>query len=110
MYPRNRGFTLIELMITVAIIALLSAVALPLIVRQQVRAAEASCLAETKTYVSMSLAAMANQDAPQAPPLRACGSGDTISAVSTTVTGTPRSPGMRRTICSAASATCALEP
>lgn len=110
MNKRARGFTLIEIVIVVAIIAILSAVALPLLVRQQARAAEGACLSETKSYVTMSVAALLSSDATQAAPLKACTSGDTVDVDSTSITATPKFPGRRRTICSVVDAKCVLEP
>lgn len=107
---RTRGFTLIEMMIVVAIIAILSAVALPLLARHQARSAEAACLAETKSYVSLSVAAILGDEPPRTAPLKACSSGDDVVDLSATVTAVPRAPGRRRAICDVADTNCALEP
>jgi type IV pilus assembly protein PilA len=110
MRSQSRGFTLIELMIVVAIIAILSAIALPVLARNQARAAESACLSEMKSYVSMSLAAVLSDDSLQAPPLQACSSADTVTEASTIISGSPKFPGTRRAVCTMANANCRLEP
>jgi type IV pilus assembly protein PilA len=110
MSKHARGFTLIEMMIVVAIIALLSAIALPMYRQYQARAAEKACLAETKTYANFVVAALANDDDLPAPSVRACSATDTATASSASITGTPKLPGTRRTTCDLATANCAVEP
>ena len=97
-------------MIVVAIIAILAAIALPILARNQARAAESACLSEMKGYVSMSLAAILSDDPLQAPPRQACSAADTVTEASTTVAGSPKFPGTRRAICTMADANCRLEP
>ena len=105
-----RGFTLIELMIVVAIIAILSAIALPAYNNYRIRSAEGACQAEMKSYANFALAVLHNGDTPDAPPLSACSSAITAIDLSTDISGVPRAPGVRHTTCVMDSANCSLDP
>src|SRR5690606_1522580 len=108
MHNVARGFTLIELMIVVALIAILPAIALPAYNNYRIRASESPCLAETKNYASFALVAMYNNTTPATPTVSACQSITPATDMSTPVTGTPKTPGNKTTICDMNSATCEL--
>lgn len=95
----QQGFTLIELMITVAIIGIMAAIAITAYQNYTITSAAKACMIEAKSYVNSALVEFSQGASSVSPAQKgACFSIDTPSNSSAQVNATPKTPADGKTV------------
>ncbi|WP_305799387.1 prepilin-type N-terminal cleavage/methylation domain-containing protein [Marinobacterium weihaiense] len=95
---RHKGFTLIEIMIVIAIIGILLSIALPAYSRYSIRSANGACLSEARGQVAAVMDAISQNDPTPTFKLSSCAR-ITVAADRKSLTAFPVKPGDKGVVC-----------
>jgi type IV pilus assembly protein PilA len=105
---RSKGFTLIEIMVVVAIIGILSVIAIQLYEGYSIKSANRSCMAEVRHYVTSAMISLNAAEIPLPAVESACLSIETATDMNTPVTAVPKPPGTGGISCDIPTTSCVL--
>lgn len=95
----QNGFTLVELMIVIAIIGIIASIAVPAFTNYTSESADTSCLQEVKHYANQAYIQLVTGQTVSAPSYSACASISRPLNLNSGITAMPVAPGLNPVVC-----------